>query len=187
MTAKIEKIDKLVSLLHDETDDEKRGKIYEAVQGMPKPRWFNQAMTAAAWAVYYKGLPYGIISPLALTVGGNDEYAEYMAKKLGARQQDFDVCYRLCVEMQWDLLDGENVDVILAILNVEVKMLKLVEIYEPVTTLEEVEQEIKEHEVMFQNMSDEELNDWLNDEGNAEDYYYMMAWDEMKNRKERLK
>lgn len=117
MTKKIEKIDKLVSLLHDETDDEKRREIYAGVLGLAKPRWFTHAMTAAAWSVYFKGLPYGIDSPLPSLVGDDAEYAEYMAHKLGARQQDFDVCYRLCVEMQWDLLDGENVDVIIRILN----------------------------------------------------------------------
>ena len=65
-------------------------------------------------------------------------------------------------------------------------MLKLVEIYEPVTTHEMVEQEIKEHEVMFQNMSDEELVGYLNEHGQANDYgcYYMMAWDIYKARQE---
>lgn len=114
---KIEKIDKLTNLLHDETDDERRGEIYAEVHELEKPRWFPQAMTAAAWAVYFRGLPYGIVSPLPSMVGDDAEYAEYMAQKLGASQQDFDVCYRLCVEMQWDLLDGENVNVITAILN----------------------------------------------------------------------
>lgn len=117
MTAKIENIDKLVSLLYDETNDERRGEIYAEVYETAKPIWFSQAMTAAAWSVYYRGLSYGIVSPLPSMVGDNAEYAEYMAQKLGARSQDFDVCYRLCVEMQWDLLDGENLDVITAILN----------------------------------------------------------------------
>lgn len=116
MTKRIEAIDKLTNLLRDETDDEKRGEIYAAIQEMPKPRWFTHAMEAAAWSVYYRGLPYGIVSPLTLFVVDDAEYAEYMAEKLGARQQDFDACYRLCVEMQWDLLDGENVDAIDAIL-----------------------------------------------------------------------
>ena len=115
--SRIEKIDKLVNLLHGETDDERRGETYAVLHEMPKPRWFPQAMMATAWAVYYKGLPYGIVSPLPLIVGGNADYADYMARKLGARNRDLDVCYRLCVEMQWDLLDGENVDVITAILN----------------------------------------------------------------------
>ena len=115
--AKIEKIDRLVSLLHDETDDKRRGEIYAEVHELAKPCWFSQAMAAAAWSVYFRGLPFGIVSPLSLMVGENAEYAEDVALKLGARQQDFDVCYRLCVEMQWDLLDGENVDVIASILN----------------------------------------------------------------------
>lgn len=59
-------------------------------------------------------------------------------------------------------------------------MLKTVEIYEPVTTAEMVQQEIKEHEEMFRDMTDAELYDYIKEHAEAGDYdnpYYMMAWD----------
>lgn len=66
-------------------------------------------------------------------------------------------------------------------------MLKLVEIYEPVTTLKEVERENKMFRKAFSRMSDASLEKYIEDnarDGNY-DYYYMTAWHELKNRKER--
>ena len=68
-------------------------------------------------------------------------------------------------------------------------MLKLVEIYEPVTTVEEVERENKAFRKAFSRMSDASLEKYIDDNARNGNYdcYYMMAWYEMKNRKERQK
>lgn len=112
VNSSLEEID---DFLHGETDDELRRKAYFLITCKKCPKWWHAVVSACIHSMELRVgfCPIRLCKEHVLPI----TLAEKHGKKKGAKRKDFDAVYRLLVEMQWDLLDGTNVDVVHFLLN----------------------------------------------------------------------